>query len=250
MAFPAAALIGAGSSLLGGYFGNRSLKREAEKQRQFSESMWNKQNAYNTPKMQMERLKAAGLNPALMYGQGNVGNAEKALPYQQPQIENIGAAAAQSAAAGAQLSLVNAQKQNIEADTQLKLGNVELTSAQASSELAKKLNIDAQKANTIQQTLNLETTGQIMKFESAIKAIESDRATNKGIVKGDTIGNMLSILNLDPANNPKDRQLLQAAITAYFGAKIAKDILSGIGMAKGKTFQTTIGKQVKNYGKD
>jgi len=89
-----------------------------------------------------------------------------------------------------------------------------------------------------------------MKFESAIKQIESDRASNKGIIKGDTIGNMLSILNLDPINNPQDRTLLQTAITAYFGAKIAKDILSGIGMAKGKTFQTTIGKQVKNYGKD
>lgn len=250
MAFPAAAVIGAAASTLGGFFGNRSRKREAEKQRQFSESMWNKQNAYNTPKMQMDRLKAAGLNPALMYGQGNTGNAEKALPYQQPQIENIGANAAQSAAAGAQLSLVNAQRQNIEADTELKLGNVELTAAQAQTQLSTKLNIDAQKAKTIQETLNLVTQGQIMKFESSIKAIEADRATNKGIIKGDTIGNMLSILDLDPINNPKDRKLIQIAMTSYFGAKVARDILSGIGVAKGKTYKTTIGKQVKNYGKD
>ena len=33
---------------------------------------WNMQNEYNTPTKQVERLKAAGLNPALMYGQGNV----------------------------------------------------------------------------------------------------------------------------------------------------------------------------------
>lgn len=39
-------------------------------------AMWNAQNAYNTPAAQMERLKEAGLNPALVYGSGSVvGNA-------------------------------------------------------------------------------------------------------------------------------------------------------------------------------
>lgn len=34
--------------------------------------MWNMQNAYNTPKQQMERLQDANLNPKLVYGSGNV----------------------------------------------------------------------------------------------------------------------------------------------------------------------------------
>lgn len=33
--------------------------------------LWNKQNEYNKPAMQMERFKAAGLNPNLIYGQTN-----------------------------------------------------------------------------------------------------------------------------------------------------------------------------------
>lgn len=36
---------------------------------------WDKQNAYNTPAMQMKRFRDAGLNPHLIYGQGNSGNA-------------------------------------------------------------------------------------------------------------------------------------------------------------------------------
>lgn len=46
---------------------------------QFSEKMWNAQNAYNTPFMQAQRLKAAGLNPYLaMQNDGNVGLAQSA----------------------------------------------------------------------------------------------------------------------------------------------------------------------------
>lgn len=37
--------------------------------------MWNRQNVYNSPKEQMNRLLQANLNPNLMYGQGSVGNA-------------------------------------------------------------------------------------------------------------------------------------------------------------------------------
>lgn len=45
-------------------------------QRQWALQDWNMQNEYNSPTAQMERLKAAGLNPHLMYGKGDVGNAQ------------------------------------------------------------------------------------------------------------------------------------------------------------------------------
>lgn len=40
-------------------------------QNQMQWDMWNAQNAYNTPAAQMQRLKAAGLNPMLVYGSGS-----------------------------------------------------------------------------------------------------------------------------------------------------------------------------------
>lgn len=47
--------------------------------------MWNLQNEYNSPEKQMQRFKQAGLNPALMYGQGSAGNATEAPKYQSVQ---------------------------------------------------------------------------------------------------------------------------------------------------------------------
>lgn len=50
--------------------------------------MWNMQNAYNDPSAQMARLKAAGLNPNLVYGGGNVtGNTSGNAPqYDTPKV--------------------------------------------------------------------------------------------------------------------------------------------------------------------
>ena len=54
--------------------------------------MWNRMNLYNTPAAQMERLKAAGLNPKLVYGAGNVaGNVSgKAPEYNAPTMDYRG----------------------------------------------------------------------------------------------------------------------------------------------------------------
>ncbi|WNK13154.1 MAG: DNA pilot protein [Microvirus sp.] len=51
--------------------------------------MWNRGNQYNDPKAQMARLKAAGLNPNLVYGSGSVsGNTSGQLPkYQAPTAD-------------------------------------------------------------------------------------------------------------------------------------------------------------------
>lgn len=42
----------------------------AKKQNQWSIDQWNRENAYNTPSAQRQRMAAAGLNPDLVYGNG------------------------------------------------------------------------------------------------------------------------------------------------------------------------------------
>lgn len=51
-----------------------NIKQQRE-QNAWNLEQWMRENEYNSPEMQMARLKAAGLNPNLMYGQGTVGNA-------------------------------------------------------------------------------------------------------------------------------------------------------------------------------
>lgn len=51
--------------------------------------MWERANAYNSPESQMSRLKAAGLNPNMVYGSGSAaGNTASTLPrYSAPRME-------------------------------------------------------------------------------------------------------------------------------------------------------------------
>lgn len=62
-------------------------KAEAELAYQRSVQMWNMQNAYNSPEAQMQRFRAAGLNPHLIYGQGNPGNASSPPQYQPANLQ-------------------------------------------------------------------------------------------------------------------------------------------------------------------
>lgn len=46
------------------------LEKTYETQKKDALEQWNRENAYNSPKQQMQRLKEAGLNPNLVYGKG------------------------------------------------------------------------------------------------------------------------------------------------------------------------------------
>lgn len=74
---------------------NYQYSRElADQQNQMNIDMWERQNAYNTPVAQMQRFEVAGLNPNLIYGQGNSGNAspppEQKVGQYQLQIQDLG----------------------------------------------------------------------------------------------------------------------------------------------------------------
>jgi hypothetical protein len=57
---------------------NQFNERMAIQQRNWQENMWNKENAYNTPSAQRQRLEEAGLNPYLMMNGGSAGVAQSA----------------------------------------------------------------------------------------------------------------------------------------------------------------------------
>lgn len=58
---------------------NAQNYRMFREQNEFNVDMWNKQNAYNAPSAQVERLKAAGINPAAVLGSIGTGNMASSL---------------------------------------------------------------------------------------------------------------------------------------------------------------------------
>ena len=58
----------------------KEIARQNELDRQFQLDMWNRTNDYNSPLKQMERLKAGGLNPNLVYGNGATTTANNITP--------------------------------------------------------------------------------------------------------------------------------------------------------------------------
>lgn len=94
------------SNLIGGYVDNYYNRKAAKNQYNYQMAMWEANNAYNTPKEQMERLEEAGLNKNLIYGSGSAThtatmasaprvepgrsglNADTILKYQQADIFN------------------------------------------------------------------------------------------------------------------------------------------------------------------
>lgn len=80
------ALVSAGSNVAGNALNSLGQIYQNRRSEKFSREMfaqqdainlrnWNMQNEYNSPQSQMKRYQEAGLNPHLIYGQGNSGNA-------------------------------------------------------------------------------------------------------------------------------------------------------------------------------
>jgi len=82
------AVSGIGQGLIQRKTDEMNVQRQKEANKELSEyqygkdlQMWERQNEYNNPSSQMERLKQAGLNPNMAYGSGSVaGNTGSQLP--------------------------------------------------------------------------------------------------------------------------------------------------------------------------
>lgn len=218
-------IVGLGADILGGIFGNQARRREADRAFKRSKEMFDYQNRYNTPARQMQRLKQAGLNPALMYGQGTTGNAQ-GFPQQAPaqQLNVAGAKSLDSA-----LMLSQIQKTQAETD------NLRGITPEAKSRIAK-INSDKNLVNqqilkTAQERGNLITVGDILLLDAEVRKAEAER-TKKGTIKGDTIGNLLEIVGLDPKNNPEDKTAVRVMLAAWFGSEVANKISRTLGNLK------------------
>jgi len=210
--------------------GRRQNKRNRQNmlyQHELDRKMFDYQNAYNTPLMQMQRLKDAGLNPNLMYSQGTTGNASNA-PYTKPLP------AYQETPVDTRVILegANLAMQMRKTDTEIKGQQIKnmrdggIAPYEIANEIKRGQYLDKQVDKLVQETTNLKTIDKLNDFKQQFEEKVLERA-KKGIIKGDTVGNILDIFGIDP-NNPEHKTWLQGALVAWYGSQVAGNIMQGL----------------------
>lgn len=194
------ALISAGGGLAQGLFGIGKGKRNEQRNKRMMEyelklnkQMFDYQNAYNLPKNQMMRLKNAGLNPALMYGQGTTGNATNApqTKYTPTDVSTFDSSSLIGGIQqGAQMLLQKQQVDNLKAQEQetqsrTMLNTIEAAVKGGTKEEAKGLiryqleNAKQENKTRIQNLANMKITNGILNANRTKAQIEAEDARIK-----------------------------------------------------------------------
>lgn len=133
---------------------NRGQMELAQYQNAFNLDQWNRQNAYNTPVAQMARYQEAGLNPHLIYGNGqaSAGNATNHVQASTPALraadvhQSVGPAIDAASFQNALMSYYTADKMKAEADSIRE--HTVLTHEQATSERIRQIGMNYANAKT------------------------------------------------------------------------------------------------------
>lgn len=219
-------VVGTGALSLGSdMLANRGALQRQNLANSQNVQFWNMQNAYNTPKAQMGRLKDAGLNPNLIYGSGsaNTGVAgsispSKASPYNVKNPVPLQAVmmAAQIENYKSLTDKNNAETARITGLTPGQIANQEAVAALASLKLeignkTKQFEIDRIIANS-----------DTARFQASIKTTEAEYAS-RGL-KMDQVGQVFTALNMNP-RNPEDQKLFQGLMATWFTTGIISKLL-------------------------
>jgi hypothetical protein len=166
--------------------------------------MWNQTN-YGA---QVDHMKKAGLNPALMYGsagQGgstNAGSGGSAQGGQAPQEKVMDMS---NMLVGAEIALKEAQKRNIDRDTDLKGKDVDKTVQETANLVAGKLKIEQEISESKQRELNLKTENEIKEHDKDWLKRNNLSTYDVGIIRALKSGGMsiADALNYFKENGPQ-----------------------------------------------
>jgi len=191
----AAGITGA-ASVIGNVLGNIGSKKRQKRADKANIKFWQMQNEYNDPAQQMSRLKKAGLNPNLVYGQsvsGATGQAGAVAPSKAaPYSMDLGAAAN----SGISAYQAQAQVNNTNIDTAKKAFDLGIDKKYA--------------AETIEQELTNVRLGNALKVieNNVAQGVMQDKiklaAENLAIAKATLTGKQLQNAILDFDAEMKD----------------------------------------------
>lgn len=158
----AGSMIGGAFNLGGMALQHKYNKEMAEIQNQYNMDMWQMQADYNTPTAQMSRLRDAGLNPNLAYGNATTGNMSSAPEMVAPNAPN-----AQQAMKDAAASLNPEQIISFAINTRKGLAE-----AHKAEEDARKAGAEAEMTDALAQSLAATSNHQFYYYNPETGRIE------------------------------------------------------------------------------
>ena len=192
-------------------FGNQqALNRQGH---QLQMDMWNKTN-YGA---QLEHMKKAGLNPALMYGMSGGGGTTAGS--QGGGSASGGNAVQMHPMDMANMALIDAERKLKEAQARELDSKTGVNEAQTKKIGAEFKNVGADTIKKIQETTNLKTLDEWNGLKRDIEMMKRDKH-----VTGSTFVDLLSQVGLNPIENEDDRLMLNGILTAYFGSNIVEKL--------------------------
>lgn len=199
-------------------------------------AMWNRQNEYNTPQAQMQRLQEAGLNPNLIYdsGAGSAGNAGSPQKAPVPQMER--AQVNNEMAAMATMNIMpaiaqyqdwqvkKAQIDNIKAQTQAtidsnigtRLRNI-LIEAETpfASQYAENKSLKAQGENELLRTRNLFERSKHLNFQQYADKLSETQLEGQKLTNRQKLLEIQLDENLKPYGMHKGDELWQRILLPH-----------------------------------
>lgn len=268
MSLLGAAAIGAGASLLGNIFGassankanktnlqiaqmnNQWSEKMMQKQMDYNTQMWNAQNEYNDPSKQVERLKRAGLNPALMLGSVSPGIAQSGNSVGLPSPSSASVQPNHydfSGIGNALLSAVSINNQNKVQESQARYTNMQADyyGAKTMAEIQKMMaETDSHTAKTFYQNL-INKYGDGMLGADYLNKIRQNQSIEVQIQNAIKQGVLLDkqISRYDERTNAEIADLVASTALKYTQGQLNKEQVKSV-------IQDTLGKKLSNKEKD
>lgn len=157
-------------------------EQQQQEQEAYNTKQWQMQADYNSPGQQVNRLRAAGLNPNLVYGSGSVSGNVAELPApaprvdyqaQAPEVNDFGKAASEGIQAYNQTQSTNASVDNLQALSTNALAQAFLAGTEASRNIAGQPYVAPQAAADVQKTV---ADAGNLDMDSLLKNAEIGRA--------------------------------------------------------------------------
>lgn len=239
---------------------NRFAEKQAADVNAFTEKMWNKTNEYNSAKAQADRLRAAGLNPALVMSGQNAGTAQGASGAQAatPSGNSVGLPSPNSVSvrpyhydfSGIGSALMSAfqldyQKSKSDAETKFINMQADYYGAKTMAEIGKLYaETDSHTAKTFYQNLMNKYGGQMMNQDyiakvrsNQEKVVQIHNAIKQGVLMDKQIA------RYDERMNAEIADLVASTALKYAQREINKEQVKNI-------IEDTIGKRLSNKEKD